>query len=179
MTTILMKETKNGVEIAYDSQCTAFESFELEREKVFTNANGVIFGVAGLLLLNAELKHAQLPSIPQDPAMTEKWMVKTLLPHLRRLFDEVLPRRQGDMINMSILAVVHNKVYEIGCDTSIGRRVDGMYAIGSGGTLALGAMKHGASLGEALEIAAGSDPYTGGRLTVTSARKLLNTTVSV
>lgn len=173
MTTILMRETKNDVQIAYDSQCTSHDAFELEREKVFVN-NGIIFGVAGLLLLNPELQHAQLPSIPQDPNLTDKWITKTLMPHLRRLFDEVMPRRGSDVINMSILCVVHGKVYEIGCDTSVGRRTDGMYAIGSGGTVAFGAMMHGAPLGEALQIAANTDPYTGGRLTVTSAKELLN-----
>jgi hypothetical protein len=70
MTTILMRENKGEVEIAYDSQCTAHDAYELEREKVFVN-NGIIFGVAGLLLLNAELKHAQFQSIQQNPALTE------------------------------------------------------------------------------------------------------------
>ena len=171
MTTILMKETKSGVEIAYDSQCTAHDAYELEREKVFNN-NGIIFGVAGLLLLNAELKHAQFPSVPKDPSQVEKWLTVTFMPHLRRVFDSIMPRRD-DVINMAILLVIHNKVYEIGCDTSIGRRVDGLYAIGSGGTIALGAMKHGASLPEALAISAETDPYTGGRLTVTTAKQML------
>jgi ATP-dependent protease HslVU (ClpYQ) peptidase subunit len=74
---------------------------------------------------------------------------------------------------MAILMVVHKRVYEIGCDTSVGRRVDGLYAIGSGSPYAFGAMSHGAKLGDALKIAADTDPYTGGRLTVTSAKEML------
>lgn len=172
MTTILMRETKGEVEIAYDSQCTSHDAFELEREKVFVN-NGIIFGVAGLLLLNAELKHAQFPSVPKDPAMVEKWLTVTFMPHFRKILDSIMPRRD-DIVNMAILVVIHNKVYEVGCDTSVGRRVDGMYSIGSGSPYAFGAMAHGAQLGDALKIAADTDPYTGGRLTVTTAKKLLN-----
>jgi hypothetical protein len=74
---------------------------------------------------------------------------------------------------MQIIVVVNNRIYEIGCDTAWMRRVDGIYAIGSGSPVALGALKHGATLEEAIVIAAENDPYTGGRLTVASADSIL------
>lgn len=172
MTTILAKEVNGKVHFAYDSLCTGGDSFELEREKVFAN-NGIIFGIAGRLLLNAEFKHAQFPSPPKDPSLTDKYITLSLMPHIRRLLNELAPRRHEDEFSMQILVVVNNRIYEIGCDTSWMRRVDGLYAIGSGSPVALGAMKHGASLEEALKIAAENDPYTGGRLTIASADVIL------
>lgn len=176
MTTILMRENKKTgeVEIGYDSLCTGGTKFELETEKVFVNeSNGLIFGVAGDMMINPELRYAQFPSIPQNPALTERWLVSVLVPHMRRLFNEIAPRRQEDMMSMQVLVVINNKIFEIGCDLSVLQKKDGVYAIGSGGRLALGAMKVGASLDKALEVAAENDSYTGGRLTVTTAKKLL------
>ena len=174
MTTILMREHKGEVEIAYDSLCTGGTKFELETEKVFVNeSNGLIFGVAGDMVINPELRYASFPSVPKNPALTERWLVSVLIPHLRRLFNEIAPRRSDDIMSMQVLVVVNNQVYEIGCDLSVLQKKDGVYAIGSGGRIALGAMKVGADLGKALEVAAENDSYTGGRLTVTSARELL------
>lgn len=179
MTTILMRENKKtgDVEIGYDSLCTGGTKFELETEKVFVNkSNGIIFGVAGLLLLNQELRYGVFPSVPKDPALTENWLAAVLVPHLRRLFNEIAPRRGEDYMEMQVLAVIHGKVYEIGCDLAISRKNNGgVYAIGSGGKLALGALRVGAEMEQALEVAAENDSYTGGRLTVTTAKKLLAT----
>ena len=60
MTTIIAKETANGVEIGFDSLCTGYDAFDLDQNKVFVNS-GMIFGIAGRLLLATELKHAELP----------------------------------------------------------------------------------------------------------------------
>lgn len=173
MTTIIAKEHKGKVTFGYDSLCTGGDSFELEREKVFTN-NGIIFGVAGRLLLNSELKHAQFPSVVKDPGLADKWLTSALMPHLRRVIDTVSPRRGQDEYEMQILVSVHNRVYEIGCDTAWMRRTDGVYAIGSGSPYARGALMGGASFGDALKIAANIDPYTGGRLTIMTAEEILS-----
>lgn len=179
MTTIIVKENKGKVTIGYDSLCTGHDKFELEKEKVFVNSNGIIFGVAGRLLYNPELEHAQLPSPPKDPNLTDKYVTAVLMPHLRRVLDNATPRRGGhDEFEMQIIAIINNRVYEIGCDTSWMRRTDGIYAIGSGSPFARGALAHGASLEDALKIAASNDPYTGGRLTITTAEHMLHEKIS-
>lgn len=173
MTTIIAREQRGKVTFGYDSLCTGGDSFELEREKVFAN-NGIIFGVAGRLLLNSELKHAQFPSVVKDPSLTEKWLTSALMPHLRHVINQVSPRRGQDEYEMQILVSVHNQIFEIGCDTSWMRRTDGIYAIGSGSPYARGALVAGASFNDALKIAASIDPYTGGRLTIATAEDILN-----
>lgn len=172
MTTIIAKETSNGVQIGFDSLCTGFDSFDLEQKKVFVN-NGIIFGVAGRLLLATELKHADLPKAPEPSMDVEKWLTARLIPRIRRLLDDVAPKRGGDGFEMGILVVVHNKVYEISSDTGWHRRVDGIYTIGSGSPYAFGALSAGGSVKDALQVAASVDPGTGGTLTVTTAAKLL------
>ena len=172
MTTIIAKETSKGVEIGFDSLCTGYDSFDLDQKKVFVN-NGIIFGVAGRLLLSTELKHADLPTPPSSAIGIEKWITARLVPKIRQLLNEIAPRRGGDGFGMQILMVIHNKVYEISGDTGWHRRTDGLYAVGSGSPYAFGAIASGSSLSQALEIAASVDPGTGGRLTVTTADKLL------
>lgn len=173
MTTIIAKETINGVEIAFDSLCTGYDSFDLEQNKVFVN-NGIIFGVAGRLLIATELKYADLPTPPKSSAGIEKWLTSRLVPKIRQLLNEISPRRSGDGFSMSILVVLHDKVYEISGDTGWHRRKDGLYAVGSGSPYAFGVIANGGSVGEALSVAASVDPGTGGRLTVTTASELLS-----
>jgi ATP-dependent protease HslVU (ClpYQ) peptidase subunit len=173
LTTIIAKETAGDVHIGFDSLCTGYDQFELEQNKVFVN-NGVIYGVAGRLLLSTELKHAHLPPAPADPSETDTWMTSTLSPRIRHLLNEIAPRRSNDGFSMQVLVVANSRVYEISGDTGWHRRVDGLYAVGSGSPYAFGALASGASLRSALTIAANTDPYTGGRLTVTTAKKLLD-----
>jgi len=170
MTTIIAKETPKGVEIGFDSLCTGYDSFDLDQKKVFVNA-GMVFGVAGRLLLATELKHADLPTPPETGV--EKWLTARLVPKIRQLLNEIAPRRNGDGFGMQILIVIHNKVYEISGDTGWHRRTDGLYTVGSGSPYAFGAMAAGGSVRDALQVAASVDPGTGGRLTVTTASTLL------
>jgi ATP-dependent protease HslVU (ClpYQ) peptidase subunit len=172
MTTIIAKETSNGVEIGFDSLITGYDSFDLDQNKVFVN-NGIIFGVAGRLLISTELKHADLPAPPASPEGIEKWITSRLVPKIRQLLNEIAPRRGDDGFSMAILMVIHNKVYEVSGDTGWHRRKDGLYAVGSGSPYAFGVIANGGSVKDALRVAASVDPGTGGRLTVTTATKLL------
>lgn len=172
MTTIIAKETNGEVYLGFDSLVSGGESFEMEQDKVFAN-NGVVYGVAGRLLLSTEIKHAHMPTPPALVEETDSWVSNTLSPKIRHILNTVNPRRGQDEFSMQILVVANNRVYEIGCDTAWYRKVDGVYAIGSGSPYASGALSHGASIKDALAIAAKQDSYTGGRLTVTTARKML------
>ena len=71
MTTIIAKEHNGEVVIGFDSLVSGGESFEMEQDRVFVN-NGVIYGVAGRLLLSTEIKHAHMPTPPADVAEDER-----------------------------------------------------------------------------------------------------------
>jgi hypothetical protein len=178
MTTIIAKETPNGVQIAFDSLCTGYDSFDLDQNKVFVNA-GMIFGVAGRLLIATELKHADLPTPPTASAGIEKWITSRLVPKIRQILNEIAPRRDSDGFGMQILVVIQGKVYEISGDTGWHRRKDGLYTVGSGSPYAFGVLANGGSVGAALRVAASVDPGTGGRLTVTTDKALLDNSTAV
>lgn len=172
MTTIIAKETSEGVQIGFDSLCTGHNAFDLEQKKVFVN-NGIILGVAGRLLLSTELKHADLPKAPYPSVDVEKWLTARLIPKIRRILNDIAPRRGEDGFEMGILVVVNDKVYEVSSDTGWHRRVDGIYTIGSGSPYAFGVLAAGGSVKDAMQVAASVDPGTGGTITVTTAAKML------
>lgn len=172
MTTIIAKENANSVEIGFDSQATGWDKFDLDQPKVFVN-NGVIFGVAGRLLISTELKHATIPTPPPGLDGLDEWVTHRLNPKVRQLLNEVAPRRGYDGFEMQVLVIVNGRVYSINGDTGWSRRKDGLYAIGSGSTYAFATVAAGGSIAKGLQLAAQYDPYTGGRLTVTTDNNLL------
>jgi len=66
------------------------------------------------------------------------------------------------------LVLTGGVLYECGGDGSVLIPEDGRSAVGAGSSFALGAMAHGASTSEAVEIAIRLDPYSGGPVHVES-----------
>lgn len=167
MTTIIMVEDVKGITIGYDSQATGGDTiWELESHKVFSS-NGIVYGVSGSALYDAEIQFMELPEY--DGGDARKWIVKKFLPALRELKKEIDSENES---SLSLLMVIDNKVFEIGSDLSITRNKNGVYAVGSGADFALGALVSGASVEKALETAAQLDIYTGGPLHVTTPEAL-------
>lgn len=175
MTTILAIETLAGVQIGCDSQATGSDKIQMEQPKVFTN-NGAIYGVAGTALLSNEMRYAELPAPPADSDHTDRWMTREVIPALRAVIESIAPKRSEDDFEMHIVVVANGRAYEVGSNSGWIRNTAGVYAIGSGGPYAAGAISAGASLQTALEIAAKHDPYTGYQLTATTDRELLSHT---
>ena len=164
MTTILAIETPNRVTIACDSMASGNDVIQLEQPKIFEN-HGVTYGVAGTVRLLNELRYADLPSPEQDDDLDE-WMTRRLTPALRQLITDMgEEKNDGGEYNLHILATTGGRVYEITGDLAWIRNTSGVYAAGSGGPFALGAISAGATIEQALEIAAKHDPYTGYSLT--------------
>jgi ATP-dependent protease HslVU (ClpYQ) peptidase subunit len=167
MTTIIAVETPTGVEIACDSQATGGDKIQMEQSKVFHN-NGALYGVAGLALLANELCHADLPKPPTDDT-TDRWVTRELIPALRGICETINLKRDDDgEYEMQLIVVANRRVYEIQGNCGWVRNSTGVYAIGSGTAFALGALSAGATVSEALEIAAKHDPYTGYKLSIQS-----------
>lgn len=173
MTTILAIETLAGIQIGCDSQATGGDKIQMEQPKIFAN-NGAVYGVAGVALLANELRHADLPTPPEDEAETDRWMTRELTPTLRAILDQIPMKSDDDGdYQLQLIVIANGRAYEIGGNTGWIRNTAGVYAIGSGGHFAAGAVSAGASLQRALEIAAKHDPYTGYEITATTDRALL------
>lgn len=172
MTTIIAIETPDGVKLGYDSKASGnYDGFHVDHQKFFRNGK-ILYGVAGKLGFANALKHASIPALEggMDP---DVWVTNVLTPSLRELVEATEPKRTEDGVNASILVVVKGRVYEFTGDLSWTRRVDGMYAIGSGREFATGALAAGASIRKALKIAATYDLHTGYELVSTTAAKML------
>lgn len=164
MTTIVMVESGDHVDVAFDSKVSAgFSHAEMEQSKVF-EASGILYGVAGALsVANAIEGTSVKPPKTNDPDEINKWVTFDLLGSIRKTLSrmQVNGRFQfpGEM-----LIVVKNRVYSIGPDYSRLRHTSGKYAIGSGGNFALGALANGASAEKAVQVAADHDVFTGHRV---------------
>lgn len=168
MTTILAIETPDNVTIACDSMASGNDVIQLEQPKIFEN-HGVTYGVAGTVRILNELRYAELPS-PEAGVDLDQWMTRTLTPALRQLIADMGEEKNDDgEYELHILATTGGRVYEITGDLAWIRNTSGVYAAGSGGPFALGAISAGSTIEQALEIAAKHDPYTGYALTAIQA----------
>lgn len=161
MTTIIFQKTSDSLSIAYDSQITGGnEIINTSLDKVFFKGK-LLFGVAGNLSFLNLIKFLEIKE-PEDGEL-EKWAVTYLVNKLRKEAKEMSD--DDSKIKFQILiANQTGEIVEIDDDYSIVTRADNSYTIGSGGHFARGAIKVGATVTQALEVAAQSDIYTGGKL---------------
>lgn len=171
-----MREHSDGVSIGFDSQVSfGSHGADLEQPKVFANGD-IILGVSGDVLAVNVLRHASLPPMPEDEWDVDRFVTNDLIPALgKALYDyNALKFNDGKAeAPFTALLVVRGRVYEVSTDLSWTRRVDRTYAVGSGWAFAIGAISAGASIREALDIAAQHDSGTGHRMTVVQSAQLL------
>lgn len=169
MTTIIMQETPTKIEVAFDDKVSGGGSQTSTNysQKVFVNpSSDVIFGVAGLLRSAQVLAYADLPGMDEDDWDVDRYVTLELIPAIREVVNEYGGSSdEADIEYVSVLAVVRDRVYHISAG-SWTRNLSGIYGIGSGAKYAIGALAAGASIGEAVEIAADFDPHTSDNVAV-------------
>lgn len=161
MTTIVMVEKPDSVEIAWDSKVsTGYSHEELEQEKVF-EASGIIYGVAGALRVANIIEGLEVkPPEGLTGKDVDAWVSRVLIPRMQSALRVVDPIGQY-YVEAHILAVVNGRVYGISGDYGRVRNTSGIYAIGSGSSYAKGALRSGSSAAESVQIASENDVYTG------------------
>jgi ATP-dependent protease HslVU (ClpYQ) peptidase subunit len=87
-------------------------------------------------------------------------MVTVFVPTLRAALADVAPAKEGEH-DLFMLVAVRGQLFLIENDLTVLQDERGVYAIGSGGSLALGAYAAGATPMEAMEIAVEYDVYCG------------------
>lgn len=143
MTTLAAIQGKSWAVIGYDARVAeALKKYTLPNNasKCF-HVGDYIIGVAG------DFRAVNILTFSFDPPSAEKmrgvaldrFMQTTFLPSLRACYEaENYAPKEGD--GASLLVVVNGTVYEVGEDYSFLRDEKGLYAIGSGGSYALGAL---------------------------------------
>lgn len=178
MTTVLAIEKAGDVTFASDSQVSVGGAKHPDSfQKVFRNGDEV-FGLAGRVRAGNVLRFMDVPRL--DPkvkgAEVDRWVTVELIPAMQHALTEAKAAEdeKGQLDSEShVLAAVRGRCYRIGADFSWFRTGTGVYGIGSGSDFAMGALLAGADILEALKIAARLDSYTGGKLSVVSAKGML------
>lgn len=162
MTTIVMKQGTNKVEVAFDSKVSDGRTYSELVEPKVAEVNGMWFGVAGRLRVLNAVHHMDLNPPAKDVKGEEltKWVHRVLVPKLRQTIHESIPEGAWHS-ESNILAVVNKTVYLIESDYCVMQMKDGIYAIGSGSDHAKSALKFGASVKEAVKFAGQEDIWSG------------------
>jgi ATP-dependent protease HslVU (ClpYQ) peptidase subunit len=172
MTTIVGIQNEDGCEIHADSRVTDDNGriyLHPDMTKFAKRGSYIIAGSGEVLPCDV----AQNIWNPPKPTALDKknlyrFMIKTVMPSLRKClsengynFDEE-HNKKVDGERFHLLIAVCGEIFDVDFELSVTRDESGIYAIGSGNELALGALHAGAEPLEALEIAAKLSAYTSG-----------------
>lgn len=187
MTTIAAIQGDSWAVIAYDSRITEdSRAFTLPNISGKVAQNGpYLLGAAGDLRAINLLHHTFKPPAPSPSmrgARLNEFISSKFIPALKTCFDDAQYGEKGAQ-DSSVIAVVNGTVYEIGSNYEWCHDQRGIYAIGTGGTYALGALYESndgrrkktlttarSSLKSALAIASLLDVNTGGNIHVVTQK---------
>lgn len=145
MTTIAAIQGSSWAVVGFDSQVSESDGrkYQLPNDaaKCFEVGEYVI-GVAGDFRVVNILSHSFTPPDPPRAvgSKLDKFMTARFVPTLRRSFDNNFYGRDGKDEGALLIVVVNGVVYEIGPNFDCIRDAKGLYAVGSGGNFALGAL---------------------------------------
>ena len=144
MTTIAAVQGAGWAVIGSDSQVSADNrTYRLPKGFGKLVHNGpYVFGTAGDLRAVNILAHDFEPPVPgksTGPGL-DRFMVSRFIPKLRKTFEGNAYGKEGEHDSV-ILACLGGVIYEIGQYYECVRDDDGLYALGSGGQFALGALR--------------------------------------
>jgi len=166
MTTIVAVQSNDGVLFGADSQVTASNGrkYSATRMVKITQRNDYIIAGSGEC---APCDIAQHIWIPPKPTVKDKrdlyhFMIATVVPSLKQCFkdNDYKVNSDDDETAFSFLIAVCGEVFEIADDFSISLDDSGFYGVGSGSGYAIGALHAGATVEQALSIAAKNDAFT-------------------
>jgi ATP-dependent protease HslVU (ClpYQ) peptidase subunit len=163
MTTIIGVQNADGCVIASDSRVA-------EGGKVYTHPEMVkavergsyIIGGAGDYRALQVVLHGWSPPLVTAKAKTNlyEFVINKVAPSLKTTLTEAgieftkSSDNEDDKFELSLLIGVNGTIFEIDSDFAVAMNDTGLYAIGSGGDFALGALHAGATVLDAMRIAA-------------------------
>lgn len=167
MTTILAAQFSDRVEFIADNQVTA------PNGRIYRHENMSKISVVGKFLIAgsgevAACDIAQHIWSPPTPTAADRkdvyhFVIAKVIPSLKKCFkdnDYKLDGDSNDDSRFAFLIAVCGEVFEIADDFSVSLSDVGYYGVGSGSSYGIGALCSGASLTQAIEIAASNDAYT-------------------
>jgi len=164
LTTIIAIQHDDHCEFLSDSLVNSDGHVYIHKDFQKVTENGkYLIGVAGHLVALQFIEHVWEPPIPtvHDKKDLFKFVIKKVVPSLRaaigasNMFTDKDKEKDEPLYNL--LIAVNGTVFEIDEQLSVAMRDDGLYAIGSGSSYALGALGVGATVEQAMKVAAKND----------------------
>ena len=168
MTTIIAVQKKDRVVFGADSQVTAGNGrVQRHGEMVkITQRGSFLIAGSGECAPCDIAQHIWKPPTPKGVEWNDiyHFMVAKVIPSLKACFKEQEYKwdREDDETKFNFLIAIGGQVFEIADDMSVSLDSTGFYGVGSGSSYAIGALEAGATISEALQIAAKNDAYTSG-----------------
>ena len=161
MTTIVACELADRVIVGCDSKITdgSGEWWSHSKARKVLERGEIIIGGCGELAACDIALHIWKP--PKSNATDRKdyyhFVISKLIPSLKKCFKD----NDCDAPKFNFIIVIGGEVFEFSDDFGVVMREEGHHGIGSGSDLAMGALRSGKTVLEALEIAAAHDSLTG------------------
>lgn len=178
MTTIVAVQYPDGVVMAADSLVTAGRKYNHPRMAKITTTGPYLIGGSGEVAACDIVQHIWEPPIPtvNDKKDLYHFMITEVIPSLKRTFKEHEYKwdAEDDETKFAFLIAIEGEVFEIADDLSVCLDDAGFYGVGSGSSLALGALRVGAEMSKALQVAADVDPYTAAPFIYRTQKKRLS-----
>ena len=165
MTTIVAKQYADKVVIGADSLVTASRKYSHPKMAKITERGQYLIAGAGLSAACDIAQHIFVPpkATAEDKKDLYHFMIARFIPALKQCFkdnDFKLEDNDDSETRFGFLVAVNGELFDISDDFAVCLDTSGIYGIGSGASLGIGALKSGKSIRRALEIAAENDPYT-------------------
>jgi len=145
------------------------------RMQKITNNNGWLIAGSGDSIVCDILQHVFIPPVPTIKERDDLYhfMITKFVPDMRDCLDENgIKFGAGEKeYTFNTLFAFDGEIFDIGDDFSVLLNDDGIYGVGNGSQFAIGALEAGASIEEALTIAAKNDIYTSGPFQIVTQEK--------
>lgn len=166
MTTIVAVQHKDKVVIGADSLVTSARKYNHPAMVKISERNGYLIAGAGEVAACDIAQHIWNPPTPtaEDRKDLYHFMIAKVIPSLKKAFKEndyKWDKEDEEETKFAFLIAVDGEVFDIADDFAVCLDSAGFYGIGSGSSIAIGALRTGASLEDALKTAEAVDPYTG------------------
>lgn len=175
MTTIVAVQFADGVVMGSDSLVTAERKYNHPKMVKVTTTGPYMIGGSGEVAACDIVQHIWEPPIPTvaDKKDLYHFMIAEVIPSLKRSFKENEYKWDAEdaETKFAFLISLEGQVFEISDDLSVCLDTAGIYGVGSGSSLAIGALKAQADIPTALQIASEIDPYTAPPFTFHTQKK--------
>lgn len=169
MTTVVAMQTTTGARIACDSQATDGDERIFHQTKVVQNGPFLLGGAGDCSFLDL-MHYIWKPPVltTKDKLDLHKFMVTKVVPSIRALLEE---NKQFKELDFDFIFIIQGKIFNMGLDLSVLVSRNGISAVGTGGSYALGAIMAGATLENAMQYASEIDSKTSGPFDYFEQRK--------